>query len=292
MSDSRFIAIDWGTTNRRAWLVEDGRAIATYRDDRGVSGMGAGDYPEEIARLRARFGHHRVLAAGMVGSSRGWHEAPYVACPAGAPDLAARLCPVADDVWIVPGVSYVGQGRADVMRGEEIQFIGAVASQQAPGDALLLQPGTHSKWAWMRKGQISSFATAMTGEIFGLLRRHSVLSEMMTQPVDPDSSAFASGIARGSAGEDLSHALFEVRAATLLGSRGAAEGASFVSGLLIGHEIAAHRTQAAEGVYLIAEGPLAAAYSRALSCLGLPVHTAESERVFIAGITLIQETLR
>lgn len=291
MSDDRFIAIDWGTTNRRAWLIENGTPLAAYRDDRGASKMTSGEYLGEIARLRAHFGNHRVIAAGMVGSSRGWHEVPYIPCPAGAADLAANLFHVADDVWIVPGVSYVGGDRADVMRGEEAQFIGAVASQQTPGDALLLQPGTHSKWAWMRNGQISSFATAMTGELFDLLRRHSVLAEMMTKPADPSSRAFADGIARGYVGDDLLHVLFEVRSATLLGLRSAAEGTSFASGLLIGREIAAHRTEAAEGIYLIADGPLATTYASAISLLGFSGYAVESEKVFIAGVSLIEETL-
>ncbi|TKD51839.1 2-dehydro-3-deoxygalactonokinase [Sphingomonas baiyangensis] len=292
MSDGRFIAIDWGTTNRRAWLIERGQVLAAHRDDRGVRAMASADYPAAIAELRARFGDIRVLAAGMVGSSRGWREAPYVPCPAGAAELAAQLLEVERDVWIVPGVSHLGEGRADVMRGEEVQLIGAVAAGLAPHDGLLVQPGTHSKWAWMQGGRIARFATAMTGELFDLLRRHSILAEMMRETPDPDSDAFALGVARGAAGESLLHALFDVRAGTLLGLRDASAGASLASGLLIGAEIAAHRADMAGGVHLLAEGPLAAAYARAIALSVATAHVVDSEAAFVAGISMIEEMRR
>ncbi len=139
-----FIAVDWGTTNRRAYVIDKGEVVASEQDDAGVLSVPAGGFPASVADLRARHGGLPMLLAGMVGSNRGWHDAGYVAAPAGIAELAGNLVSPVEGVAIVPGVCRDSGGRQDVMRGEEVQLLGAVAAGLAPADALLCQPGTHA----------------------------------------------------------------------------------------------------------------------------------------------------
>lgn len=127
-----FIAVDWGTTNRRAYLIDDaGRNAAEFEDGKGILSVHRGEFENAIAEIRDKLGERPMLLAGMVGSNRGWVEAPYVPCPASGEDLSRALVRIGEDVAIVPGVS-MADGRSDVMRGEEVQLIGAIASGQIP----------------------------------------------------------------------------------------------------------------------------------------------------------------
>ena len=289
MTRPAFIAIDWGTTNRRAYLVgADGTVLDRAGDGPGVSAMAAEDYAPAIAAMRARLGDLPVLAAGMVGSTRGWREAPYVDAPAGLSDLSARLLDLGGRVHIVPGVAVTAGGRADVMRGEEVQLLGAVASGLAPADATLLQPGTHAKWVAMEGGRIAGFHTRMTGELYALLRDHSVLRDMMQVPAAPG-PAFLDAVAVR--GQDLLAELFGVRPAVLLGRLPPDDGAARISGLLIGAEIAAAGPAAAR-VHLLSEGPLADLYEKALTSLGHMVSRVDSHAAFVAGMSRIWEGIR
>src|SRR5881398_1351204 len=151
-----FIAVDWGTTNRRAYLIDEGgRCANEFEDGKGILSVPDGGFPAAVAEIRQRLGDHPLLLAGMVGSTRGWKEAPYVPCPAGLDELAAALVWAGEREAIVPGVSYVGSGRADVMRGEEVQLLGAVAAGLVDPEALACHPGTHNKWVTLRQGQIA-----------------------------------------------------------------------------------------------------------------------------------------
>ena len=94
-------------------------------------------------------------------------------------NLPTKLVWAGEREAIVPGVSYVGDGRADVMRGEEVQLLGAVAAGMVDPMALVCHPGTHNKWATLRHGQIDRFRTVMTGELFNLLKEHSILSDLL-----------------------------------------------------------------------------------------------------------------
>ena len=284
-----FIAVDWGTTNRRAYLIEDGVTLRTERDGAGILAVASGGFADAAGELRARFGGAPMLLAGMVGSNRGWIDAGYVSCPAGLDALASRLVSPAEGVWIVPGVSTVAGNRADVMRGEEVQLLGAVAAGLAPPDALLAQPGTHCKWARMAAGAIAGFATAMTGEMFALLRDHALIGAAMTGAVS-DGAAFRAGVDRAVEG-DLTTALFGVRPASLLGLRDDADAASYVSGLLIGSDVRAH-VRAGETVHLLADPALGALYGAALHRLGARAVLVDSHLAFIAGITRLWELAR
>ena len=286
-----FIAVDWGTTNRRCYLIDAaGAVVETEQDDRGVLAVGPDGFAPEAAALRARYGGRPMLMAGMVGSNRGWREVPYVSCPATLGDLArAALWVLPGEVAIVPGVSDAAEGRADVMRGEEVQLLGAVAAGMVPGDALLCQPGTHCKWAWMEEGRLARFTTTMTGELFALLRQHSLLAAQLAGPVSADSDFFA-GVEMARRG-DLLASLFGVRAAAVLGRAGD-RGASFVSGLLIGTDVAARPDVMGGDVYLLADPALGALYGAAIEACGGRPTRVDSHAAFVAGIIEIWRMLR
>ncbi|MEA3047765.1 MAG: 2-dehydro-3-deoxygalactonokinase [Sphingomonadales bacterium] len=287
-----YIAVDWGTTNRRVYLLDgDGRLAEAVEDDLGIMNVPAGGYEAAIAEVRARCGGRPVLLAGMVGSNRGWVEAPYVAAPAGAEELALAVKWIEPGaVGIVPGVSWVGEGRADVMRGEEVQMVGALALGAIGADALICHPGTHAKWIVMAEGRIGAFQTMMTGELFALLGKHSILAPQLEGLVSPDES-FRRGAAAGLEGADLLSSLFEIRARHALGhSEG--NGASYASGLLIGSDVRAglrlHRQGA---VGLVGRSDLRALYAAALALAGHQFIEVDGADAFLAGMRRLVEML-
>lgn len=283
-----FIAVDWGTTNRRCYLIENDRVIRRERDDHGVLSLSVDDYAQEVRTIRARFGDLPILCAGMVGSNRGWHEIHYVEAPADLPAIASHASWVAPGVAILPGVSLLTTGRVDVMRGEEVQFLGAVAAHLVPPTALLCQPGTHCKWAWISAGILRDFTTAMTGELFALLKNHSLLSSYLGDPID-DGAAFHEGIADASR-HDLLASLFSVRAASLLGRRPEQDMASYVSGLLIGSDVSVRVSPGIE-IYLLADAQLGGLYAAAITELGGKAHLIDSHAAFTAGIMALWRRL-
>jgi 2-dehydro-3-deoxygalactonokinase len=283
-----FVAVDWGTTNRRMFRIKDGVAVASERDDKGATAMSADKYAAEIATIRTRMGDLPILLAGMVGSTIGWRETGYVPTPAGIATLVRQLQWIDARTAIVPGVAMRDPASADVMRGEEVQLLGAVAAGSVPRDALLCQPGTHCKWVWMENGLITRFITAMTGELFGLLRGHGLLASQLSGAVS-DGDAFAEGVRHG-ATRDLLSALFAIRASKLLGYRNDADAASYASGLLIGADVAARiGTARSAPVYVIAGPVLGDLYARAMSLLGGSAVLVDSDTAFVAGITSIWE---
>ncbi len=277
-----FLAVDWGTTNRRVFLIEDGRVARTERDGKGVTSVT--DFAREVADVRARFGDLPVLMAGMVGSNIGWRAAPYVPAPAGIADLAANLLRIDERTAIVPGVSTARP--ADVMRGEEVQLLGAVEAGLVPRDALLAQPGTHCKWAEMAGGRIAGFTTAMTGELFALLRGHGLLAAQIGGAVSAG-APFLDGVEEGRK-RDLAASLFGIRAAKLLGERDDADAASYASGLLIGSDVAARLAHAGhDTVHILADPVLGGLYAAAIAAHGRRATIVDSHAAFVAGIIAI-----
>lgn len=284
MSPGPFLAIDWGTTNRRVYRIEDGAVAATERDAMGVTSIA--DFAGELAAVRARFGDLAVVMAGMVGSTIGWREARYVPAPAGLAELRDNLLRIDARTAIVPGVSFTGEGRGDVMRGEEVQLLGAVAAGMAPADATLVQPGTHCKWVEMAGGRIARFTTAMTGELFALVRAHGILAAQLGAEVAPG-EAFLDGVREG-AKRDLTASLFGIRAARLLGLRDDADAASFASGLIIGADVAARvAAYGFDTAYILADPALGGLYAAAIEANGRAAVLVDSHDAFIAGITRI-----
>ena len=284
-----FIAADWGTTNRRAYLMDaGGECVDEFEDDKGIMSVPKGGFGEAVAEIRERLGDHPLLLAGMVGSNRGWVEAPYVPCPAGLHDLAAALVwPEKDRTAIVPGVSFVDPDEADVMRGEEVQLLGAFAAGIVPTDALVCHPGTHNKWARLRGGRIERFRTVMTGEIFNLLREGSILADLLAGTAERN-EAFERGARRGLADECLTSELFKIRAPVLLGEADAADAPSFGSGLLIGTDVRAGLHEGDDREVVVMGRPeLTRLYAEALRIAGRQAREVDGEEAFLAGAKAI-----
>jgi 2-dehydro-3-deoxygalactonokinase len=285
-----FIAVDWGSTNRRAYLIDSaGACSGELEDDRGALSVKSDGFPDAVAQIRARLGDKPLLMAGMVGSNRGWIEAPYVPCPAGVEQLAGALEWVDDRTAIVPGVS--DPARADVMRGEEVQLIGAIAAGSVAPDALVCHPGTHNKWVQVKNGRIASFRTVMTGELFNLLKEHSILADLLQGDVSPN-EAFRAGARHGALHDDLPAELFSVRARVLLGKAQAVDAASYVSGLLIGSDIRIGLAgAAAESVVVMGRPDLTVLYTAALAEVGRAAVELDGEQSFVFGIRTIAEKI-
>lgn len=282
--NNAFLAIDWGTTNRRIYRIEDGRVVATERDGLGARAIAPADYPREIASIRAQFGDLPILLAGMVGSTVGWRPVPYVALPAGLPALADGIDWVDERTGIIPGIASLAP--ADVMRGEEVQLLGAAAAGLVPDDALLCQPGTHCKWVSVERGEITAFETTMTGELFALLRDHSILAPQLAGTVT-GGAGFETGVREG-AGRDLGSALFGIRARAILQDE--MDATSFASGLLIGSDVARHVV--GNNIHVLADPVLGGLYIAAIKALGGRAALIDSHDAFLAGIQWIWEHIR
>lgn len=292
MAEGAYIAIDWGTTNRRVFLMDgDGSVLSTDRDDRGVLAVPDGQFVGEIDAIRARFGALPIIAAGMIGSNRGMAEVPYCAAPADLGSLAAGTLESAADVYIVPGVCVQDAVRPDVMRGEEVQVLGAIAGGMVGPEGLFCQPGTHNKWVLTDAGSIVDFTTSMTGELFALLRGQSVLAGMLDGAVS-DGPAFREGLERGAGAGDLPTALFQARAAVLLGTRSREDTASYVSGILIGADVGSQPRAKTDEVVLLSSGALADLYAAAIAWAGGSVRNLDSHAAFVAGIHPIWSMLK
>jgi 2-dehydro-3-deoxygalactonokinase len=279
-----FIAGDWGTTNRRAYRIDaSGKCVDEFEDDKGVLSVDAGGFPAAVAEVRQRLGNLPLLLAGMIGSNRGWKEAPYVAAPAGLDDLAKGLVWAGKREAIVPGVSYLKNHRADVMRGEEVQLLGAVASGQV-GEGLVCHPGTHNKWVTLRDGKISGFRTVMTGELFGLLKEHSILSDLLQGPVEPN-DVFKEAARFAVFHEALPAELFTVRARVLLGQAKAEDAPSYASGLLIGTDVRIGLSLPTSAQITVVGRPeLTRLYAAAIAEARRDAVELDGEQCFLAGI--------
>lgn len=287
-----FIAVDWGTTNRRAYLLDgSGSCTDEFEDGRGILSVAAGDFPTAVAEVRSRLGDKSLLLGGMVGSNRGWIEAPYVACPAGLEEISGALVWAGDREAIIPGVSYLGEGRADVMRGEEVQLLGAVASGLVPRDCLVCHPGTHNKWVLLSGGKIISFRTVMTGEIFSLLKEHSILADLLQRDVAPQPAFFA-GAGHGLVRDDIASELFAIRARVLLGQSPKDDAAAFTSGLLIGADV---RIGLGDGdwseVIVMGRPELTSLYAVVLREAGVDCVEMDGEQCFLAGAKAIAKMM-
>lgn len=285
------IAVDWGTTNRRAYLIGgEGRLLDEMEDDLGILKVAPGGFAGEVAAIKERFGDRPVLLAGMIGSDRGWIEAPYTPCPAGIASLATAINWVEPgEIGIVPGVR-TDDARPDVMRGEEVQALGAVAAGLAPPDALICHPGTHAKWIVMAEGRIESFRTMMTGELFSLLKTHSILAPQLQEDIAVN-AAFKAGAAEGLQDGDLLSDLFTIRARHAL-HQGDGDGASYASGLLIGSDVRCGlRLHRGGPVALVGRPELCTLYARALEQVGHKAIEVDGAVAFRAGIHALTERL-
>jgi 2-dehydro-3-deoxygalactonokinase len=287
-----FIAVDWGTTNRRAYRIDSsGACVDEFEDGKGALSVPKGEFPAAVAEIRTRLGDLPLLLAGMAGSNRGWVDAPYIPCPVGIDDLVKNLVWAGEREAIIPGVSFVGQGRADVMRGEEVQLLGGVAAGMVGPEQFVCHPGTHNKWALLRHGTIQIFGTVMTGELFNLLKEHSILADLLQAPVDAN-DAFKRGVRRAMEREMLPADLFGVRAAVLLGQANKDDASSYVSGLLIGTDVRIGLTwPAGARIGVIGRPELTRLYAAAISEADREAVEIDGEQCFLAGIQEIAKRI-
>jgi 2-dehydro-3-deoxygalactonokinase len=289
---ARFIGADWGSTHLRLFLVGGaGEVLDARHAGAGASVLpgGAAPFAQALGALAGDWLQARpglpVVACGMVGSAHGWREVPYADCPARAADLAARALAVPGappaTVFIVPGLLHLpARGAPDVMRGEETQVVGALDAHPAlAAGATLVLPGTHSKWVRVDDGAITGFATHLTGELYALLRKHSVLNRLMPATLAADAfrlQPFLAGVdaARLAGAGELGHVLFSVRTLGLTGRLEGEDAPDYLSGLLIGAEVSAGlRWRAGHGqadrpLALVGEDALIERYRHALAALG------------------------
>ena len=276
------VALDWGTTSLRgARLAEDGSVVEERAYAHGILSVPPGGFPAVFAE---HFGDWieapgaLCLIAGMAGSQQGWLEAPYCPCPAGFDELRQHLAWVAPGrIAIVPGMSVEADGLPDVMRGEETQVFGALRLLETE-DALIVLPGTHSKWVQVRAGRIERFATLMTGEFYALLRRHSILvrtlpaedAELHDAPnVELNNAAFDAGVALALRSASLLHTAFSVRSLALFKRLQPAQAPSYLSGLVIGEELRSRSLARGSQVVIVGDAGLAGRYARALAQRGV-----------------------
>ena len=295
--DSSWIAVDWGTSNLRAWAMgPDGPLDQAVSDD-GMGKLQPHDFEPALLRLIEPWltaAHTPVLACGMVGARQGWREAAYRTVPCTPVDAAGILhVPTQDNritFHIAPGLRQ--NSPADVMRGEETQVAGALAL--TPGfDGVICAPGTHSKWMQVSAGEVVSFQTYMTGELFALLSTQSVLRHSMTiDGTEPwDDAAFDAGLSDALSRPDrIAARLFSLRAEFLLHGLTPTQARARLSGLLIGIELAGAKPYwLGQKVILIGAPSLAANYIRALKAQGLTAETLDATACTLAGLTALHK---
>jgi 2-dehydro-3-deoxygalactonokinase len=287
---------DWGTSRLRLSLFQ-GDAKLAETDGPGIGALTASPADTLLHALAPWRGEHdprRVILCGMAGSRSGVIEAPYADCPAGVADWAGQAADLSLDglsVSVAPGLAATAaNGAPDVMRGEEAQIFGALALRPdlAQGEHWFILPGTHSKWACVRDGSVLGFQTFLTGELFALLTERSslLMGADRTQRPDDEAKGFEAGLARAREGQPIG-ALFEARSAQLRAGRSGAWARGYLSGLLVGAEVAeAVRASQAKAVTVIGAASLAERYRPALSAAAVSAETLSGEACVLAGLRL------
>lgn len=293
-TSAHLLALDWGTSSLRAFLMQHARIIDTRQSDHGIQHLPAAGvlgFEQAFAAIAGdwvrRWPTLAVVASGMVGSAQGWREAPYVRCPADIRVLAQHHVRVPSglgpDLVIAPGVLFDHPGQIpDVMRGEEIQIAGALSENRRwAARCCMVLPGTHSKWVEVQEGRLVRFSTYMTGELFAVLCQHSILGRLLPEDRnasrEPDREAFELGLAEAQHGRagDLTHQMFATRTLGLTGRLPPTALADYLSGLLIGSELvsglAGVREREPMPLVMIGEPALCKRYADALRYLGQPV---------------------
>jgi len=310
MGGASFVAGDWGTSNLRLFLCD---AVGTPLDQK--SGPGAADVagPDRAARFAETFdsltapwkaanGELPVVLCGMVGSSIGWVQAPYVPCPTLPERIIDACCALRNGaIHIVPGLSCHNRFDApDFMRGEETQILGALTRipELRQGTRLLCLPGTHTKWILLNDGVLRDFFTAPSGELYALLAKHSVLVRTPEREDGTDLAAFRTAVARFNhfPNAQLLHRLFECRSRQLSGELAAQSSAAYLSGLIVASDVHGALTALASAatersVCLIGTPRLMQLYSLALESHGRATSQLDGAQASLAGLARVQHRL-
>lgn len=282
-----YIAVDWGSTQLRGWLIRNGQCVGTKQLPLGITRLN-GRSPTDVfaEHVAPRRGAEMlpVLMAGMIGSDAGWQAVPYLACPAAIDAPGQQRCAVAEGVWIIPGLK-IAPGRG-VQRDARRRDAAAGGPELAPAECYVL-PGTHCKWVQVTDGMVRHFATAMTGELHHLLMTQSLIGKGLPAQ-QADEAAFEQGLEKGLAQPSLISELFAARAARVIGALAATSVSDYLSGLLIGAEVATlgqrYRTS---GVTLVGDPALNARYSRAMRARGMTVNSCSGDEALLGGMARI-----
>jgi 2-dehydro-3-deoxygalactonokinase len=294
------IAVDWGTTNRRAWaLGPDGRPMAERADSAGLLAVQDRRFADSLASFLGDWVEAGrsipIVIAGMAGSRLGWVEVPYVAAPAPLSGLAQGLVMAGrianSDCWIVPGMSLDSATQPEVMRGEECQILGALLTRHQ-SDGIFLLPGTHSKWARVSSQRLIEFRTYITGEMFNLLRQSGTLAQLMTGDAE-DENAFARGVLATGHDTELLNRLFSARSLALFGRLEGGALASYLSGMLVSTEmrdaLATWPELRRTGAICIGSAGMLARYGTCASLLGLELQGIDNTDVLPAALFWIAQ---
>lgn len=290
------LACDWGSTNLRAWTMDAAGAVVDRRDFAlGVNRLAPGEAEQRfLTEVRPALGVDALpaLLCGAIGSNVGWTVVPYVDCPARLDEVAGGFKLAAERVWITPGLRCDGlDGACDVLRGEETQAFGwlGLDPDNARGRHLVCQPGTHAKWSVIEDGQVIRFLSAFTGEMFAVLSAHSLLRN---DGATDDWAVFDEGCAAAGDGDALLNRIYTVRTRVAGGGASNESTGTYLSGLLIGAEVAATpRLLGLEGapVVLLGDEALCGRYARALARRGVTTTHADGDVAVRAGLfTLAQ----
>jgi 2-dehydro-3-deoxygalactonokinase len=308
MPTPAFIAGDWGTTHLRLYLCDEaGNALET-RTGAGVSGLRddvGGAFFRAVEDWDRSHGKLPTVLCGMVGSTIGWREVPYLNCPA-RPEAIARgaLCFAVEDrpIAIAPGLTCRNRLLApDMMRGEETQILGAIRCEPrlATGRQFLCMPGTHTKWVSLKDGAVEHFLTALTGELFDILYNHSVLVNAGGAPEVVGGAEFSRALEQTKLYPDaeLIHLLFEVRSRQLKGELKRKDAGAYLSGLIIGQDVSGakrfFRNDLAEAGHVVVIGSpkLTELYAQALKTRDLAVTRIDGEAASLAGLKVVHDAL-
>jgi 2-dehydro-3-deoxygalactonokinase len=295
---SDFIAINWGSSNFRAYLIDEHGALRdAFAEPKGIASIDREGMAAQIERLVQRWPDAQpIYACGMVGSNVGWEEVGYAECPIGLEGLAANLhgTTIAGRLMhIVPGLACRREtdGSPDIMRGEETELFGLLRAGRLPRDGMVALPGTHSKWVRIAGGTVLEFMTAMSGEMFDRLTSAGMLASVVAAPAAAGES-FTAGVLAGSGGVlGLGTQLFGARARVIRKDLARDDAASYLRGLLIGAEIADARTlyplDGAPAVTLVGAAPVCALYADALSRLDIRSVTEDAGDASAQGFAAI-----
>ena len=289
------VGLDWGTSNLRVLRIAPGGAVLAARSDpRGAGALSPEAFPAVLSEVAGEWLDEGlpILACGMAGGRGKWREMPYLPSPSSLADMAAGLASPEgrNDVRIVPGVQRVEDGRmTDVMRGEETQVMGL---ELDPGRHRIVAPGTHSKWIEAEPGRIVSHRTFMTGELFSAIRKGTIMGAGMGEP-GVDAHSFAAGVERALNDPALTAALFSVRVESLADRLTPEAAADYLSGLLIGAEVAAQTNDISSPVMLVGAEALNTRYAAALGIAGFSdVRVADGAEATARGLWRIHEASR
>jgi 2-dehydro-3-deoxygalactonokinase len=301
MKQAAYVAVDWGTSSFRLWLIDrTGEILGERRSNEGMMAAGKPGFATVLQAHLEAVGAASglpIIVCGMAGARQGWVEAGYVETPAPLASILKHAVPVPGqgrDIRILPGIAQRDPKAPDVMRGEETQLLGAIG-MDAAGEAIVCMPGTHSKWVGVNGGTVERFATFMTGELFDAVSRHTILSHAVAdadaaQDIDAFRSAVMAAFETPALAANL---LFQVRSGQLLYGGKPSAAREKISGTLIGLELAAGlgRETPKSGITLIASGRLQTIYQLAFEAMSVPVRTIEAEDAVRRGLSMAAQSI-